>query len=214
MNEKIFGIISEGVTDQVVLENIIYGWTGNKNLSITRLQPKENISGNWDKVFKYCKSNDFKGAFSFCDFIIIQIDTDFMHRGEVSIEFKLNIQNLNVTEIINIFKTKFIELIGNEFYKEYEQQIIFAISVNEIECWFLPIYFFNFRAKAAKTESCIETLNTVIKEKEGFYIDSKKIEYYEKISKHFKKRKDIENYSSKNQSFEIFIKELNNKIYI
>ena len=50
--DKTFGIISEGITDQVVLENILYGWTGNKNLSITRLQPKNNESGNWDKVFK------------------------------------------------------------------------------------------------------------------------------------------------------------------
>jgi len=39
-----------------------------------------------------------------------------------------------------------------------------------------------------------------------------KIEYYEKISKHFKKRKDIEIYASKNQSFDIFVKELNDKI--
>lgn len=34
-SEKTLGIISEGVTDQVVLENILYGWTGDKNLSIT-----------------------------------------------------------------------------------------------------------------------------------------------------------------------------------
>ena len=106
-SEKTLGIISEGVTDQVVLENILYGWTGDKNLSITRLQPKENAPGNWDKVFKYCQSNDFKSAFSFCDIIIVQIDTDFMQRGEVSSEYRINIQNLAVEDIIIAFKNKF-----------------------------------------------------------------------------------------------------------
>ncbi len=127
-SEKTLGIISEGVTDQVVLENILYGWTGDKNLSITRLQPKENAPGNWDKVFKYCQSNDFKSAFSFCDIIIVQIDTDFMQRGEVSSEYRINIQNLAVEEVIIAFKSKFIELLGNEFYTEYKKEILFAGS--------------------------------------------------------------------------------------
>ena len=203
--EKTFGIVSEGITDQVILENILYGWTGNKNIPITRLQPKEDISGNWDKVFKYCQSIDFKGAFSFCDFVIIQIDTDFMQRGEVTEQFKIDIQNLTVKQIIDAFKTKFIELIGQEFYKEYSKHIIFAISVNEIECWLLPIYFYNKKAKAAKTTNCINTLNTVLKQQEGFYIDAKKMEYYEKIAKHLRKKKNIEKFAPKNPSFEIFI---------
>lgn len=57
---KIFGIISEGPTDQIVIENILYGWTADNDLLVTPLQPKEGESGNWDKVFKYCKSVDFK----------------------------------------------------------------------------------------------------------------------------------------------------------
>jgi len=64
--EKTFAIISEGVTDQVVLEHILWGWTGDKNLAITRLQPQKNEAGGWDKVFKYCKSDDFqKTSFDF-----------------------------------------------------------------------------------------------------------------------------------------------------
>ncbi len=202
--DKTFGIISEGVTDQVVLENILYGLTNDKNLLINRLQPKENEPGNWDKVFKYCQSADFKGAFAFCDIIIIQIDTDFMLRGEVPPEFKINIQNLSVEETVEAFKLKLIELIGDEFYQDYQNQIVFAISVNEIECWLLPIYFTQ-KTKAAKMVNCIGTLNTVLKKREGFYIDEKRMEYYEKMSKPFKKGKNIEKYASKNPNFKIFI---------
>jgi len=209
--DKTFGIVSEGVTDQVILEKILFAWTGDKDLSITRLQPKENESGNWDKVFKYCQSDDFKGAFGFCDTVIVQIDTDFMLTGEVSANFKIDIQHLTVEETIEAFKLKFIELIGNEFYQENQQKIIFAISVNEIECWLLPIYF-NNHTKAAKTKNCIGTLNTVLKQKEGFYINEKRIEFYEKISKHFKKKENIEEYGRQNPSFNTYVNEIRNKV--
>ena len=81
-----------------------------------------------------------------------------------------------------------------------------------MECWLLPIYFRNALSKASKTENCINTLNTVLKQKEGFYINEKRIEFYEKISKHFKKRLDIEKYASKNPSFNNFIQEVKDKI--
>ena len=127
-----------------------------------------------------------------------------MLRGEVPSEFKIDTQRLSVTETVDAFKLKLIELIGDEFYENYQSQIAFAISVNEIECWLLPIYFTK-KTKAAKTVNCIGTLNTVLKKQEGFYIDEKRIEYYEKMSKPFKKGKSIAKYAPKNPSFEIFI---------
>jgi len=73
------------------------------------------------------------------NYVVIQIDTDFMLKGEVSEEFRIDIQMLTVEKTIDAFKQKFITLIGDEFYAEYQQQILFAIAVNEIECWLLPI---------------------------------------------------------------------------
>lgn len=55
-----FAIISEGATDQGVIKNILAGFTGDKNLQQNALQPKEGEPGNWDKVFKYCASDEFK----------------------------------------------------------------------------------------------------------------------------------------------------------
>ncbi len=210
--DKEFSIVSEGVTDQVVLENILFGWTGNKDLVINRLQPKDDESGNWDKVFKYCRSEEFKGAFAFNDFMIIQIDTDFMARGEVSEEFLIDINGLSTEEKIIAFRNKFIELIGEEFYNAYESQVIFAISVEEIECWFLPIYFPTKKKKAAKTVNCIGTLNPELSKKEGFTISSKEYGYYERIAKNFRKKKNIQKYAPLNESFDIFIRELAAKI--
>ncbi len=210
--DKSFGIISEGVTDQIVLENVLFGFINDKNLPVTRLQPKENESGNWDKVFKYCESPEFKSAFTFLDFIIIQIDTDFMARGEVSLKYKIDINALSVEEVVLAFRDKFIELIGADFYNNFEQQIIFAISVNELECWFLPIYFDGQKNKASKTMGCIGTLNKVLPQRVGFFIDHKKTEYYETLTKPFRKRKKLLKAAKQNPSFQLFIKELEGKI--
>lgn len=212
MMDKIFGIVSEGVTDFAVLENILFGITGNKDLEINPLQPKPSEAGNWDKVFKYCQSSDFKAAFAYCDFVIIQIDTDFMHTGEVPAAYKIDLHNLSVEEIIRAFQEKFISLISNDFYQEYQNQVIFAISVNEIECWLLPIYFENQKQKAEKVSNCIKTLNEVLPQKEGFYIHEKKVNQYEKMSKPFRKLKDLQRFAAKNPSFALFLNEIEQKI--
>lgn len=207
------GLITEGVTDQIVIEKILLAWADNEaqDLLVDILQPKANESGNWDKVFKYCESTDFRGAFTSqfaYDFVVIQIDTDFMQRENVGEKYRLNTQNLTVIETIDSFKAKIIELIGQDFYRTYQSQIIFAIAVEEIECWFLPIYFENQPQKVTKIVNCIDTLNPVLFQKEGFYIHTKDLTNYRKIVKHFKNRKAIEKYSEKNESFKIFIQSL------
>ena len=49
-----------------------------------------------------------------------------------------------------------------------------------------------------------------MKQKEGFYINAKKLEYYEAMAKHLRKakRKGIEKLAIQNPSFEIFILDL------
>ena len=134
MFDKAIGIVSEGVTDQIVLEAILISFTENKSLDVRFLQPKENESGNWDKAFKYCESDEFKQSFGQLDYIVIQINSDFMLKEQVSEKYKINIQGIDTEQIVILFKDKIIELIGNEWFEEYKSQIIFAISVHELEC--------------------------------------------------------------------------------
>jgi len=203
-----FAIVSEGATDQDVIKNILAGFTENKNVSLNPLQPKDGEPGNWDKVFKYCGSEEFKSAFAFNDFIIIQIDTDFMSGDSVGEAYRIDIKDLSVVEIVEAFKQKIISLIGEPFYQTYQGQIIFAIAVNEIECWLLPIYYTD--VKASKEVSCIRTLNPKLNSKFGFTIDknAKGKTDFVKISKPFLKKKDLLKYAQKQISFQLFIDEL------
>lgn len=209
-----FAIISEGVTDQDVIKNILVGITGNKNLQQNALQPKEGEPGNWDKVFKYCASDEFKNALVFNDFIIIQIDTDFMSGDSVGKEYKIELNGLAITETVEAFKSKLIELIGIEFYQIYCNQIIFAIAVSEIECWLLPIYYQD--NKAAKSVNCLGTLNRKLDSEFSLTIDknAKGKTDYAKISKSFLKKKELLKYAKKQESFEIFMEELSAKLQL
>ena len=59
---------------------------------------------------------------------------------------------------------------------------------------------------------CMDTLNTVLPQQEGFYIDKKNEAYYRKISKNFHKKIKLLKLSNKNPSFKVFIEELDSKI--
>ena len=77
-----FGLITEGPTDQVVIENILTGYFGDYDILFNELQPLRDASsgqseiGGWTKVLEYCGSSKFKEAFQFNKYVIIQVDTD------------------------------------------------------------------------------------------------------------------------------------------
>ena len=206
-----FGVISEGPIDQLVLENILFGFFEDKNLLINPLQPKPGESGNWDKVFKYCASKDFEAALTSefrVDFLIIQMDTDFMRRQDVPAAYRIELTNLLPAEVATAMRNKIIEIISPDLYQQYAQRIIFAIAVDSIECWFLPIYFPNRPRTAAKTTNCIATLNTVLPQAEGFSIHAKEEKYYRTISRNFLKKRDLERFAQRNSSLGLFLNEL------
>ena len=80
---KQFGLIGEGITDQIIIDKILISYFANDDLFITNLQPLRDetqkdlsTNGNWDKVLEYCESDIFRDAFQTLDYIVIQIDSD------------------------------------------------------------------------------------------------------------------------------------------
>jgi len=206
-----FAGITEGITDQIVIKNILAGYFS-PDITINWLQPladgtdanRSSNFGGWDLVFKYCESDQFKEAFQSNEYIIIQIDTDVSeeyygvpHRDENG-EF-------TAEKIISLVVDKFKMVIGEEFYSQYQERIIFAIAVHSTECWLLPLYYDD--NKKSKLVNCLNTLNQALK-KEGFQIDRKNPEYYRKISLSYSKSKVLKNKYQHNLSFKIFIEEI------
>ncbi|MFN7116987.1 MAG: phage tail protein [Saprospiraceae bacterium] len=206
-----------------MIENLLWGFFDNPDILIRHL-PSEfdetdrarfSVQGGFMEIFHFCQSDTFKEAFVQLDYVIIQIDTDVLRSNNVPKEYQMSFkhpdgQDFTVEEIVVAMKQKFIELMGEEFYIQFQNNIIFAISVHSVECWILPIYFKNQKAKAAKVENCLNTLNEALKKQESFYIDKKEPKYYREIAKKYRKNKDLMAYYQLNPSLKIFIESLPN----
>jgi hypothetical protein len=183
----IFGLIAEGKTDQIIIENILVGYFNTDTITINLLSPPRDKTGryfdqnytNWLKVFEYCQSSEFKDAFQYNDYIIIQIDTDVSEEKHYDIPKIENGIELSPEQLIEKVVAKFKNLIGEAFYATHIDRIIFAISVHSVECWLLPLYYKD--NKKSKIKNCLRALNQALAKKEGFTIDAKDPEYYEII---------------------------------
>jgi hypothetical protein len=211
------GLITEGITDQIVIENILMGYFNQNEdeIEFKELQPlrddtdenKAKNYGGWNKVIEYCESSKFKGALRFHDYIIVQIDTDVSDKPDgYGIPHSEKGQELSPEQLIEKVVAKFIVLIGKTIYEKHQDKIIFAISVHSIECWLLPIYYTD--NKKSKIKSCLSTLNKALQRKEKFTIDAKNPEYYEIVSGKYCKHKVLMKCYKENPSLKIFIEEV------
>lgn len=213
-----FALITEGKTDQIVIENILAGYFKTPDLYINELQPPGDETdrnrgqnfGGWHKVFEYCRSDEFRGAFQFNDYVIIQIDTDVSEETHYDVPKYENGKELSPGELIKKVMEKLRHLMTSEFYAAYEDRIIFAISVHSIECWLLPLYYTDKRK--AKIMNCPDTVDKALKKKGVTCLqdkNGKKItESYREISKAYCKRKTLMKCYEENPSFKVFIEEI------
>ena len=215
-----FGLIGEGITDQIVVQNILFACFSDPDILVTYLQPLRDITndviaasaGNWHKVLEYCGSHVFRSSFQSLDYIIIQIDSDVFLSGDVQEKYRNIIRSTdNCETVVEKLKEIIINSIGEEFYNGIQERVIFAICVNSIECWLLPIYYSTKTAIAAKTTGCLEKLNQILPQQEEFYIDEKKPKYYTKISqRYFRKmtNKEFRRRAAMNPSLNMFVTSL------
>jgi hypothetical protein len=70
--------------------------------------------------------------------------------------------DLEPEQLRDAAKQRLIEWMGAEFFEQYGHQILFAIAVDTIECWLLPLLETK-RAKQAKTVGCVKAANEALK---------------------------------------------------
>lgn len=209
-----FGIISEGITDHVIIKNILYGFFKDTDLEINELHPKDRKKPyGWTKVIEYCKTSEFKDAFDWNDYIVIQIDTDTKQDwGYSDIPNTRKGDKKSIENLINKVVEIFTEIIGMDFYKKHQDRIIFAVAVHSIECWMLPFYAVS-PSHVSKIDNCLDTLNSQYLSKKGFTIDPKAKGYddnrfYEKAAQPLKKNKELLKNGKKNPSLNVFLNKL------
>ena len=210
-----FALACEGITDQIVIENILCGFYKNYDdldEEIEPLQPpydvtiqkqKEGEFGGWEMLFEYLSEKRFRDDVLNSEYVIVQIDTDISEHPN----FNVSQQSLSIESLIEKVVERLIAQIDSKimFYEKNREKIIFAISVHSLECWILPLYN---SSKKEKIVGCFEALQ---RESKKIKV-SKDYRTYDKLSRDFLKHKKLMNIVSKNSSFQIFINSLPNEI--
>ena len=200
-----FALVTEGITDQAVLENILYGWFD--DVEINPLNPLRDTTdahraasfSNWENVLEYCQQEEFKASLQFNEFVIVQIDTDTAEHPN----FGVAINRLAI-EIIADVKQLIAQKIGNDFYQQYHAQILIAVAVHSTECWLLPLYLSGKMDE--QVMNCYDRLSRALDKKGD---DSSKSHLnYQPLSKDFRKRKTLLDAAKRNESLSDFVNQL------
>lgn len=210
-----FGLACEGVTDQIVIENILCGFYKNYDdldEEIQAFQPaydettkkqKEGEFGGWEILLEYLSEKRFRDDVLNSEYTIVQIDTDISEHANFNVKKDTDCIETYISKI----KEKLVSSIDSKeiFYEEHKEKILFAISVHSLECWILPIY------KNLKTEKILGCYEALQRESKKIKVE-KTYSTYEKLTKDFSKNKNLIKYYPQNKSFEIFIHSLPEEI--
>lgn len=209
-----FGVIAEGPTDQQVIENILLGFFQDQEdePDIRYIQPPRPLTetpAGWGLVFKSLLRKDHEGALQFNDYLVIHIDTDVQDEPGFDVPRRENAEELTVSERVNRVINRLKQDIDANFYQANSHRIVFAIAVDSIECWLLPLLYGN--DKAAKITGCLETANRALRKLNQGGLsagENKFIHAYERASRGYRKRKALIELQDKNPSLKLFIEQL------
>jgi len=205
-----FGLACEGLTDQIVIENILIGYykdCDDLNDEIHPLQPARDETdkatfGGWEILLKYLSETRFRDDVLNSEYVVIQIDTDDSEHVNFNVPHSdEDNKELSSEKLIENIKDNLINKIGIEFYDENKEKIIFAISVHSLECWILPLYK---EIQKEKTKNCFQALQRESKE----LTVQKNYKSYDALSQALSKHKTLLKITKKNSSLKIFVSNL------
>ena len=209
-----FGVIAEGPTDQTVIENILLGFFEDQEEepAIQYIQPPRPLTGTpagWGHVFKSLERRDYEGALQYNDYLVIHIDTDVQEEPGFDVPRRENGKNLSVPDRVDRVIARLKQDIDRGFFQANAHRILFAIAVDSIECWLLPLLHRN--KKAAKTTGCLESASQALRKADRDALSAGETKFtraYDKASSGYQKRKTLIELHGKNPSLELFIKQL------
>lgn len=166
------GIIAEGPTDQRVIEEILKGAVRGGDdgpapleLQVNYVHPEAQGFGGWALVFDALRRGQHIEALQYNDYLVIQLDTDVCEELGFDVPRREAGVELDEATLIARVIARVERELGPAFVAEHGSRVAYAIAVNELECWLLPLVFDN--NKADKTTGCFEALHRRLKERKG-----------------------------------------------
>ena len=211
------GIISEGHADRAVITNILIGITGIDSSDIEPLRPTDKFDqtdkssknklsfGGWNAVQEECETRQLIDEFLSIegqDFVVIHLDTAEADQYNIKRPVKSESYSITLRNLV-------IDQINLWLKSDISETILYAIAIEEIDAWILPIYEAKDSSTSAKP-----------KEKLGIVLAKKKIssesnyDNFLSLSKNLSKEKEIKkgNYLRYNASLNAFFEEVIAKV--
>jgi hypothetical protein len=152
-----FALVAEGITDQVIIERIIFTVTCNviddidDEPDINPLQPLRDATdqsrvaegnfGGWERVKEFCQSPErLEEALEFNDYIVIHLDTDMCDHPNFDVPLLEDGNPIPTESLLGRVSTKVFEWLGENFTESHGDRVILAIAVHSTECWLLTHY--------------------------------------------------------------------------
>lgn len=205
------GVVCEGISDYRVLKHVTERYLRDEDAYVIPLKPKESLKGkqdgfgSWQGVLQYVKGEDqmiLEALNEGCRYVIVHIDTD------VRTQYGLKEDFCDMESLYESVCGMLMSQIHPDFDKS---KVIFAIAIHETECWLLS-FLTDDKKIVCKTDSCVNSLNRLLKDKGNIDKDNKNADKarttYEYILRSKKKAKDIKAASLYNFGFFNFINSL------
>lgn len=215
-----FAIIAEGITDQVVLKNVLLGFfdSHDEEPVVNFEQPLLDATsrstvhapGGWTLVRQYFKDRKFLQALQFNKYLVVHLDADIAE--ELGIPLVHEGQQRTQTELVEDIIACFRDLIGEDIWSAHQSRFLFAIGSDSIECWLLPLVFDrSMKVKIKKTTGCLSAVNEELRRQGKPTLsrgDSKDPDSYRDLSNQFARKKDVAAAAKHNPGFSRFVEQL------
>lgn len=208
-----FALITEGPSEHRVIKHLLQHFF-DEEPDIAQIQPqmingKQGLTpGGWNEVLKYCsRENDLKNILEYNDYVLIQIDTDMCEEDPYSVPRMVEGRMRTEEELYYAVRERLSSLIPETIDRS---RFVFAICINMIECWLLPVYENGIKGKAIC--NCIDRLNRSLRRNDIHIITEKNSteaqRVYGIILSNMKRRPEIERYAMIQWSFNRFVQDL------
>lgn len=209
-----FALITEGITDQVVIERILeshYRDAEDDELHVEYLQPIRDTTdrsrqsaddfGGWEQVLEHCSYPEhIVGALAVNDYLIIHVDADMCRHESINIS-----NEMEVSEVCDFLVGLIKDRIGMPLLGEYGDRLIYAVPVYSTECWLISFYT-NVEHEKSRVNNCRQHLNNLLSASRVRY--DKNYRIYSEITRPLRRPRDLRAASAYSDSLAKFISDL------
>lgn len=219
-----FALVSEGVTDQAILKNLLSGYfQRQREPVIHREHPDPQAQkpcGGWTLVLQYLREKKYQQAFQLNRYLIVQVDTDVAEDAGFDVPRQDHHGPLPIEEFIRRVAARLQYEIGAEDFARYGDRFLFAIGVEQLECWLLPLWFAGSGAEqtvncTARIGRCAQ-LRDALDAKNYHWIRRERKEFlsFDLASQGYRKRVVLASNGPRNPSLAAFLEELDRRAIV